>query len=202
MEDIRTIFNEISFWFEDFGVTCLHDTVQKGIPQFLKWYDIKFCPQNTILTLDYPLLIDCSSLAGADAVYKYIRAIQTEQTFLSAFDRNDILAVLEKYNSDYRNMIENICSIVLADIIGHMAIKKPFHDINFLYEEYVQLSKVFAGKTISDIDDAVKELIEKMVRQLYENDMDIFEYLCCEANNLAVRIYTANQHGQLRKVFM
>ena len=105
VEDIRKIFNEISFQFEDFGVKCLYDTVQKGIPQFLKWYDIKFCPQDAIITLDYPLLTDCSSLKGADAVYKYIRAIQTEQLFLGAFDRNYVVSVLEKYNSEYRDCI-------------------------------------------------------------------------------------------------
>lgn len=202
VENIRKIFNEISFQFVDFGVKCLYDTVQKGIPQFLKWYDIKFCPQNTILTLDYPLLIDCSSLTGADAVYKYIRAIQTEQIFLRKFDRNYVMLVLEKYNSEYRDMIENICSIVLTNIIGHIAIKKPFNDIDFLYEEYLQLSKIFAGKSIPDIENVVKDLIKKIVSQFYENDMDMLEYLCYETNNIAVRIYTANQHEQLSKIFL
>lgn len=202
VENIRKIFNEISFQFEDFGVKCLYDTVQKGIPQFLKWYDIKFCPQNTILTLDYPLLIDCSSLTGADAVYKYIWAIQTEQIFLGKFDRNYVMLVLEKYNSEYRDMIENICSIVLTNIIGHIAIKKPFNDIDFLYREYLQLSKIFAGKSIPDIENVVKDLIKKIVSQFYENDMDMLEYLCYETNNIAVRIYTANQHEQLSKIFV
>lgn len=202
VEDIRKIFNEISFQFEDFGVKCLYDTVQKGIPQFLKWYDIKFCPQDAIITLDYPLLTDCSSLKGADAVYKYIRAIQTEQLFLGVFDRNYVMSVLEKYNSEYRDMIENICSIVLTNMIGHIAIKKSFNNTEFLYEEYLQLSKVFGGKSISDIENVVKELIKKMVSQFYENDMNIFEYLCYETNNIAVRIFTANQHGQLSKVFV
>lgn len=45
VENIRKIFNKISLQFEDFGVKCLYDTVQKGIPQFLKWYDIRFCPR-------------------------------------------------------------------------------------------------------------------------------------------------------------
>lgn len=202
VEDIRKIFNAISFQFEDFGVKCLYNTVQKGIPQFLKWYDIKFCPQNTILNLDYPLLIDCSSLAGADAVYTYLRAIQTEQLFLGAFDKNYVILILEKYNSEYRDMIENICSIVLTNIIGHIAIRKPFHATGFLYEEYLQLSKVFEGKSVSDIEKIIKGFIKKMVNRFYENDMDMIEYLCCETNNIAVRIYTANQHGQLSKVFM
>lgn len=202
VEDISKIFNEISPQFEDFGVKCLYDTVQKGIPHFLKWYDIKYCPQNTIVTLDYPLLIDCSSMKGADAVYKYIRAIQTEQIFLGAFDRNYIISVLEKYDTEYRNMIQNICSIVLTNMVGHIAIKKPFSDAEFLHEEYLQLSKVFGGKSIADIENVIKRLIKQLVNRLYDNNIDMLDYLCCEANNLAVRIYTAVQHGQLSKIFV
>ncbi len=201
VEDINKIYNEISLQFEDFGVKCLHDTVQKGIPHFLKWYDIKFCPQNTILTLDYPLLTDCSSMKGANAVYRYIRAIQTEQIFLGAFDRNYIISVLEKYDSDYRNMIENICSIVLTNIIGHIAIRKPFDDIEFLHEEYLQLSNVFEGKSIADIENVIKRFINEIVNRLYENNMDMQDYLFCETNNIAVRIYTAMQHGNFFRFF-
>lgn len=202
VKDIRKIFHELSLRFEDYGVKCLYDTVQKGIPHFLKWYDIKFCPQNTILSLDYPVLTDNSSLTGADAVYEYIRAIRTEQLFLGAFDRNYVMSVLEKYNSEYQEMIENICSIVLTNIIGHFAIKKMFHDTEFLYEEYLQLSKVFEGRSISDIENIVNGLIQNIVNRFYGNDVVLLEYLCCETNNIAVRIDTANQHDQLSRIFV
>lgn len=202
VEDIRKTFNKLSLQFEDFGVKCLYDTVQKGIPQFLKWYDIKFCPQDTILTLDYPLLIDCRAMTGADAVYQYIRAIQMEQIFLGKFDRNYIVSVLEKYNPEFRDMMENICSVVLTNIIGHILLKKPFHDTDFVYEQYLQLSKLFAGKSISDIENVVKESLKEIVSQFYENDTDMLEYLCHGTNYIAVQIYTTNQHGQLSKVFV
>ncbi|MCI8770062.1 MAG: hypothetical protein HFH73_02770 [Lachnospiraceae bacterium] len=202
VDNIREIFNAVSFQFDDFGVKCLYDTVQKGIPQFLKWYDIKFCPQNTILTLDYPLLIDCNSLTGADAVYKYIQAIQIEQSFLSLFDRYYVISVLANYNSEYRDMLENICGIVLMNTVGHIAVNKPFHDACFLHEEYLELSEIFKAKPISDIENIVKNFIEKMVRRFYKDNADMLEYLCCETNNIATRIYTANQYGELSKVFV
>ncbi len=202
VDNIREIFNAVSFQFDDFGVKCLYDTVQKGIPQFLKWYDIKFCPQNTILTLDYPLLIDCNSLTGADAVYKYIQAIQIEQSFLSLFDRYYVISVLANYNSEYQDMLENICGIVLMNTVGHIAVNKPFHDACFLHEEYLELSEIFKAKPISDIENIVKNFIEKMVRRFYKDNADMLEYLCCETNNIATRIYTANQYGELSKVFV
>ena len=202
VESIRKIFNAVSFRFDDFGLKCLYDTVQKGIPQFLKWYDAKFCPQDTILTLDYPLLIDCNSLTGADAVYKYIQAIQIEQSFLSLFDRYYVISVLANYNSEYQDMLENICGIVLMNTVGHIAVNKPFHDACFLHEEYLELSEIFKEKSISDIENIVKKFIEEMVRRFYKDNADILEYLCCETNNIATRIYTANQYAELRKVYV
>ena len=173
VEKIRNILNEISYNFEDFGVKCLYDTVQKGIPQFLKWYDIKFCPQNTILTLDYPLLTDCSFLTGADAVYQYIQAVRIEQRFLRAFEKSYVIHILENYNAEYQNMIENICSIVLTNAIGPIAPNK------------------LREKSIPEIEQMIKQFIQTAVKQFYEDDADMVKYLCHEANNIAVRMKTA-----------
>ena len=57
---------------------CLRDTFMKGLPEFFKWYDIRFEPQNTILTLDYPLLKDISSYTGIDKIYEFIRSVHAE----------------------------------------------------------------------------------------------------------------------------
>lgn len=202
VDDIRKIYNEISPQFEDFGVSCLCDTVRKGIPQFLKWYDIKFCPQNSILMFDYPLLTDCSSLKGADAVYEYIRGIQTEQLFLQALDRNYVMLALEKSSPDYREMAENICGIVLADAIGHMAVQKPLGSMGFQPDESLRLSEVFGGKSVSDIEHMITGFIKTMIRQFYGGNEGMAQYLCCSANPMAVRIYTAVQHGNLSRIFV
>lgn len=99
-------------------------------------------------------------------------------------------------------MSENICGNVLMNIVGHIAVKKPFHDTCFLHEEYLQLSEIFKGRSIPDIENTVKIFIEEMVRRFYKDNTDILEYLCCETNNIATRIYTAAQYGELSKVFV
>jgi len=202
-ENIQKKFNELSFYFESYGVKCLYDTVQKGIPQFLKWYDVKYNPQDTILTLDYPLLIDLSSSSGADAVYKYILAIQTEQYFLAVFDKEYVRTVLRSYNSQYECMIENICAVVLSNTIGHVAIKKPLNETGFQGEDYMQLAELFEEKTMSEIEGFIKQIIGEMAKGLFDNNADkISEYLCNEARNIAVRIETANKYNELHKIFL
>jgi len=198
---IRDIFNELSPEFQDFGVKCLYDTVQKGIPQFLKWYDAGFCPQNTILALDYPLLKDFGVLSGADAVYEYLCSIRTEQRFLRSFDRNYVISVLERYDPEYQEMVENICGIVLTDTIGHAAIRKPPDAAGFQEEDYLQLSEVFGRQSVDCMEKNIKRLIKMIVRQFYANDRDMAMYLCHSARDMAVRIDTGIRYGRLDKLF-
>ncbi len=199
---IREIFNELSAGFSDFGVKCLHDTVQKGIPEFLKWYDAAFCPQDTILTLDYPLLTDISSLNGVDAVYQYISDVRTEQRFLEKLERKYITNLLERYDPSYRDMAENICRIVLPNIIGHIAVKTPLGESGAGVEEYAVLSGIFKEKTIPDIENTIKYFMRGIVNRFYENNKDILAYLYQDAGNLAVRIGTAARYERLDKVFL
>lgn len=201
-ECIRRLFNEMAEDFEDYGVRSLYDTVQKGIPQFLRRYQVRFCPQDTILTLDYPILADCSSLCGADAVFRYLSSVRTEQRFLAGFDRNYIVSVLEKYSPQYRDMVENICGIILADIIGRIAIRKPFEEAGFLEKEYQQLREIFGGKTVEETEKDIGGFIRAMIRQFYGNDANMAEYLCLAARDTAVRINGAVSCGCLDRIFL
>ncbi len=201
-QNIRKLFNELSFYFEDYGVKCLRDTVQKGIPEFLKWYDVKFSPQDTILTLDYPLLVDYNSLSGADKIYQYLCGIQIEQRFLKMFDKNYVVSVLKKYTPQYEYMVENVCNILLANTIGHVVINKSFHEIGFQNEEYLQLAEIFRTKSASDIKRMIKHTMKEIVERFFDNDTDMIEYLYHDAGNIAVSIETASRNQQLNKLFI
>lgn len=199
---IREMFNELVLCFDDYGVKCLYKTVQRGIPKFLKWYDAKFCPQDTLLTLDYPVLVDLGPYRGADAVYHYLRAISAEQQFLGRLDGAYVRAVLQKYNPAYRDMYENICEILLGSTLGHLALRKPFWDTGFDQEEYTRLSRQFQAGSISCMEEELRRCIGEMVRQFYQNDPQLLEYLCCGAGNLAARLDMAFRIGRLDTIFM
>ncbi len=206
VQRIRSLFNGMAESFDDYGVRCLYDTVQKGIPQFLRRYQVRFCPQDTILTLDYPILEDRSSrngsCSGADAIYRYLCAIRTEQHFLGRLDRNYIVSVLESYDPGYRDMMENICAIVLANVIGHIAIWKPLEETGFREEEYGQLAECFGGKTAEETEKAVRRFIQIIIERLYGNDAEMQEYLCRSARDLSVRIGAAGSGGRWDRVFL
>lgn len=91
------LYHQILPEFCSYENDCLYDTFVKGIPEFFKWYDAAFCPQDTILTLDYPVLKDLSRLSGIDRVYEFINCIRLEQKFLKKFSPDYVMEVLEQY---------------------------------------------------------------------------------------------------------
>lgn len=107
-----SLYNALMLRFDTYGNRCLYDTVVKGIPEFFKWYDVRFAPQDTILTLDYPVLRDLSAYTGIDRIYEYLLCIEKEQAFLRTFPRDDVLDALARYNPAYEDMIDNVYGAV------------------------------------------------------------------------------------------
>ncbi len=91
------LYHEILPEFQSYDNACLNDTFVRGLPEFFQWYDVKFQPQNTILTLDYPVLKDISRLSGIDKVYEFIDCIRLEQKFLKKFPGSYVEEILEQY---------------------------------------------------------------------------------------------------------
>lgn len=106
------LYNRIMETFDSYGNHCLQDTMVKGIPEFFKWYDVKFAPQNTILTLDYPVQEDLREYTGVDAIWEYLCCIRAEQKYLSRLSREFVIEMLRSYCEDYEDMIENLRQIV------------------------------------------------------------------------------------------
>lgn len=142
---LKDIYHNLIRNFDAYGNRCLEETVTGGLPGFLQWYDARFHPQETILTLDYPVLKDLCGVTGIDAVLEYGRCIAWEQEFLRSFDREWVRRSLGAYTGDPAGMIENLCNILLPDLIGHVVLKKPLQEMGYSQEEYQILADGFAG---------------------------------------------------------
>lgn len=199
---IREMFNVLSDSFQDYGVKCLGDTVRLGVPEFLRRYDARFCPQDTILTLDYPVLADLCQRRGADAVYHYLRAICAEQRFLGKFDGGYVREILEKHDLLYEDMYENICEIVLMNFLGHMALHKPLQDTGFGEGEYVRLTDWLRGRPQEETAEQLALSMEEAVHSFWDDDAELLEYLRSDARNMAARITLAVENNRLDRIFL
>lgn len=162
------LYHNILQQFDDYGNVCLHDTVIKGMPEFFKWYDARFMPQNHILTLDYPVLKDLLSYTGIDKIQQYLCCIDIEQRFLHELPREYVISVLDQFPYDYRKMIENVCEIVLQDLITNML-----------------------GGEVS-----VKKSIRKLVEKYYDGAEERITYLNKAVDDALVRIKLQEEHSK------
>lgn len=186
--------------FCDYGMDCLRDVVMDGIPAFLKWYDVLFCPQDTILTLDYPVLCKIAPQTGVDAVFTYVNAIALEQKFLAGFEDGYVRGVLRAYQADYEEMPENICSIVLPDVLGRLLLQKPLMQGKFTQEELKRLAGRIGSR--EEMKRFIQNMVARMAAQRYNGDRKLEQYLQGEADNLAERICRCSELGCLERVFV
>jgi len=107
------LYNRTAAIFHSYRLRCLHDTFRKGLPEFFRHYDLRFHPQDTILTLDYPVLENLQGRNGIDCIYEYLRCISLEQKFLMQISSDEVTECLREYHAHYEELFENICHIFL-----------------------------------------------------------------------------------------
>ncbi|TCL56616.1 hypothetical protein EDD76_111110 [Kineothrix alysoides] len=121
VSEAKIIYEEIMVGFDAYESRCCYDTVVRGMPAFFVHYDARFFPQNHMLTLDYPLLVNIpDEICGVDLIYSYLKAIRLEQRFLQAFPRNYIIEAQREYHRGYKELFLNVSSVVMRYIVRRM----------------------------------------------------------------------------------
>ena len=187
-QELRKLCNSLTPFFRTYGNICLKDTILKGIPEFFKWYDMKFAPMDTIITLDYPVPADLSAYSGVDTVYEYIKIIYQEQRFLQKMDASYIRQVLEHSLGDYENSVENLGNAVFLNLMVHIMLKKPLETAGFTESERQQIIKWCEPLTYDELEIHLAELTVKFAETYWQRDSDITAYLKSHVKGVAVRI--------------
>lgn len=136
------LYHQILPEFHSYENQCLQDTMTKGIPEFFKWYDVRFAPQETILTLDYPVLKDLSAYTGIDCIFQWLVCIQYEQRFLRLFPESNIISILLRYDEEYRENIINLAEISFS-ILQDISLQRSHLQGNSLTKQIIIKLKLF-----------------------------------------------------------
>lgn len=194
------LYNRILPEFCHYENKCLYDTFVKGIPEFFKWYDVQFEPQNTILTLDYPLLKDISEYTGIDKIFEFIKAIGLEQKFLKLFPAGYVINILSKNNRNWQESMDNICEIVFIHVIGHIILGKSLTVIELEEDDYSYMQKIFKQATLEDIKKQLTTALEIFIKNYYENDRELLNYLSGAISGIVVRLKNAADNKVLGNI--
>ena len=194
------LYNSILPEFCHYENKCLYDTFVKGIPEFFKWYDIQFEPQNTILTLDYPLLKDISEYTGIDKIFEFIKSIGLEQKFLKIFPAGYVINILSKDNRNWQESMDNICEIVFTHVIGHIMLGKSLTVIELKETDYFYMQEMFEQIALEDIKKHLEVTLEIYIKNYYENDRELLNYLSGAISGIVVRLKNAADNKVLGNI--
>ena len=82
-------------------------------------------------------------------------------------------------------------------VISHIMAGKEIAVLSFEPEEYVKMQAWIQKENLSDLRGRIKNAVHVLIREYYENDEQLQEYLYRAVDNISVRIKNAADHGNL-----
>ena len=197
----KTLYEELLREFQDYGCGNYKNTVLKGMPQFFVRYDPVFCPQDHLLTLDYPLLWENCSLRGVDRIEEYLRGLSLEKEFLNLFDPENLRALLKRQQGrDRVPYMGNLCELALANAIGCFIAGSPAGSLCPGMGAAGEIAEYFQGDSLEEMENKIKGILGLMLRDRVSEEL--LSYLRPQSRNLAVRIENGIAYGGLNQVFL
>lgn len=195
----QEIYNGMIIDFCAYGNDNYRETVGRAIPGFFRYYDAKFAPRETIITMDYPTIRPITDATGINAIAKYIEYISYEQRFLKALPQEYVCDILFRFRPDYGKQFYNICNIVLRHILGHMIIGEPLGK-RAGEEEYAALSEWILEREAEHLEKLIMELLHQLIFEKYKGDQMLECYLQADIRNFMVEMQNAARNNIVKKV--
>lgn len=198
-------YNRLATTFCDYGNENLRDTVIEAIPGFFKYYDPVFAPQNTIITMDYPVLNRDIALQGIDAVAAYLDAIELEQFFLRRIRPDIVCSILQEFDENYKKQFFNISSIVMRHILMDMLIEKGLGELAG-QEDYHHTWKLVCEQESGELQRLLEEQLRILVqtqysdKERYSDKEQMIRYFENEIREFAVQLKNVSDKIYLRNV--
>lgn len=194
------LYNRILPDFCHYENQCLYDTFVTGLPEFFKWYDITFNPQDTILTLDYPVLGDLSAYTGIDKIYAYIQCIYLEQKFLKSMPENYVINLLSRQHKQHQELVLNICEIVFTAVAVHLLAHKPLSKPNLQEDDYQSVRDICMQMTFDEMANLLREAVKAYVKRYCKNCRELSDYLTDSVEDVSIRLINAAINGSLQQM--
>lgn len=184
-EKVKTKYHEMISDFQAYGNKNYYETVTRAIPGFFLYYDARFAPQETIITMDYPTIIPVFGVQGIDAIERYVTYISLEQKFLLRLPEVYIKRTLKTFCHDYEEHFFNICSVIVRDLLlCIMMKKKPGEDATQIQHE--NCCKWIQSQSKKELEAYLDQMLCQMINERYENDRELFSYLRADMGDFSV----------------
>lgn len=197
----REVYNRLTADFEDYGCRNYKDTVTGGMPAFFLYYDVRFQPQNHIITLDYPTVRTYVDRCGIDLIYEYLCDIETESRLLSCFQTSAVRELLRRTEERFGVLyMENLCSLVLLSAIGCIIAERPFSSLVLEKSNIEKIGMYFREDSLQEVERKAGTFIRMIAEAAgLGSEQEYFQNLRRE---YALRIFNCKEHHVLDALFL
>lgn len=198
---VKEEFESLVISFESYGNRNYYDTIVKGMPAFFLHYDARFEPQNHILTLDYPTIMQLDNRCGIDAIEYYLKWIKLEQLFLHRFSENYIRNVLRAYHEEYEDLFMNLCSIVYRNMIGCMMLRKKDAGMGLNLEEVEKITETVNQMNRKELQDYLGRLTDECMLHQFANNQLLGNYLKTDISDFSFELKNIAKYKCIERMF-
>ena len=197
----KKVYEQIIANFHSFGNRCYEDTIIRGMPEFFVRYDARFRPQDHLLTLDYPILRPVGKRSGIDAVYFYLSCVLLEQRFLGRLPEPYGKAVLEHFHGDYEELILNVASVILRNLVVHMMMGKKLSENAVTADDMERFCICVKNCDRQKLEEAISHQLEQLTGGP-EGDRALYSYLSCDRKEFAAELKKAAECGDMDRMIV
>lgn len=190
----QILYNKTAADFHAYGIKAYSETFERGIPSFFIHYDAAFCPQDHILTLDYPVLAALEQLTGIDRIAAYLNCIHLEQMFLGNLPVEYIQETLERFHPDFEELYLNAAATVRDRMLLSLYAGKGLLDPPLCDKDRRPLTLGIAKTSKEQLETAMISILDELIKTYYGNNGALRQYLSMGLSDFVVRLRLSAAH--------
>lgn len=173
-----------------------------NIGLFWKSYDYRLFAAEIPCSIDYQLAVPVSeSLKGVDYLSRYLESLYCENRFMSFYDKEICVSVLNRFCPDYKGLLINLFEPVAADSIALEILGKDPFSLNITDNDREKLELLFCGSSRDEILSFLTRGAERLAKKQNITAKKYTDYLFVYAKELSERIYLLKDRGGLAGIF-
>lgn len=174
-----------------------------GLAIFFREYDRLFFAHQIPGDIDYQLCHPVpEERLGIEYVNEYLRRLVMENTFVSHFDANDVISLLERYAPNYKGLLINLYEPVAANAVGSALLGQSADTLRLPMESSWELAARFADRSRKSRAELLIHAAQKTCFDIGLNDAQMNKYVRKTALDLLPRIENALAHGGMENIFI
>lgn len=187
-------------------IEAYNATIDKALPGFFKNYDVIYSAQDTVASIDYPLLFDDMRKQGVFYIQEYLIKLKIETQFCHLFTPQDLHRLLFHYGQinrfDYRETLFNLFEIVLTNAIFSVLAGNSARELHISEYQYERLRKQLRSLDHAHLSLLISTAIKKLLNELHIIEPQLKEYIVHFNSLLMPRFLKALENDSLTNLII